>query len=336
MTTEQPMSPILAIARTVGRFLLACMLLGAMESAVAQAFPAKPVKIVVPYPPGGGSDLLARMIGQKLGEKWGQAVIVENRAGASGLIGADLVAKSPGDGYTVLMGATAELALSVVVNKKMSYNPEKDFAPVIMVSIAPLLFVVHPSLSAKTMGEYVALAKKQPGRIGYSTPGNGSAHHIAGEWLRLVAEVDINHVPYKGGGQQLGDLVGGQIESGFLPLSVAAPHLESGKLRALAVISTKRSPQVPGVPTLEESGIRGVDVSQWRGILVPSGTPPEIVKKLHADFAEVLGRPEVLARMSEIGEEPVGGTPEKFREFIRTEIAKFRHLVRETRLAIDG
>lgn len=317
--------------------IAAAALLGAavVGSAGAQSYPVKPIRLVVPYPPGGGSDLIARSMAQTLSEKFGQSVIVDNRSGATGMIGTDIAAKSPPDGYTVLVGSVAEVALNVAVYSKMPYNPERDFAPVTLVAVSPLVLAVHPSLPARNVKEFIALAKKQPGEIGYATAGTGSPHHIAGEWTKLLAKIDIIHVSYKGGGPQLVDLMGGHVHSGFLALPVVAPHLKSSKLRGLAVTSAKRSPAIPHVPTLDESGLQGLDVSQWWGVLVPTGTPRDVIAKLHAEFIEIVKLPAIRARMAELGAESVGSGPEQFGEFIRAEIAKYRRIVKEAKITID-
>ncbi len=318
-------------------WIAAAALLGAIviSSASAQSYPVKPIRLVVPYPPGGGADLLARPMAQVLSEKLGQGVVVDNRGGASGMVGADIVVKSPADGYTVLMASSAEVALNVAVYSKMAYNPERDFAPVTQVAFSPLVLVVHPSLPVRNVKEFIALAKKRPGEIGYATAGAGGPHHIAGEWMKLLAKIDIIHVPYKGGGPQLVDLMGGHVHSGFLVLPVVAPHLKSGRLRALAVSSAKRSPAIPEVPTLDESGLQGFDVSQWWGVLVPAGAPRDIIAKLHAELTEIIKLPNIRARMTELGAEPVGSSPEQFGELIRTEIAKYRSVAKQAKIAID-
>ena len=321
--------------------LVAVLMAGALASAGvatgahAQAYPVKPVRIVVPYPAGGGSDLTARPVAQKLNEKWGQSVLVDNRAGATGMIGSELAAKSPADGYTLLLGSVAEIALNLAVYKKMPYSAERDFAPVTLLAISPLVLAVHPSLPARNLKEFIALAKKQPGEIGYATAGNGSPHHIAGEWMKMLAGINVNHVPYKGGGPQLVDLMGGHVHSGFLALPVVAPQLKQGKLRALAVASDKRAAAVPDIPSMDEAGLKGLAVSQWWGLLVPSATPREIVAKLHADAVEVVKLPEIRARFADLGAEAVGNTPAEFGEFIRSEIAKFRKIASASNISVQ-
>lgn len=304
-------------------------------AAVGQNYPAKPLRMVVPYPAGGGSDLMARPISQKLNEKWGQSVVVDNRGGATGMIGTEIAARSPPDGYTLLLGSVAEIALNGAVYRKMSYDAERDFAPVTLLATSPLVLVVHPSLPAHSLREFIALAKKRPGEIGYASAGNGSPHHVAGEWMKILAHINLNHVPYKGGGPQLVDLMGGHVHSGFLALPVAAPQLKLGKLRALAVTSLKRSQTIPDVPTANESGLRGLDVSQWWGILVPTGTARETITKLHAAIVEIVSTSAMRSRLADLGADPVGNSPAQFSDFVRSESAKFRRIVKEANIALN-
>jgi tripartite-type tricarboxylate transporter receptor subunit TctC len=300
-----------------------------------QAYPTKPNRMVVPYPAGGGSDLIARSISKKLSEKLAQGIIVDNRGGATGMIGTDIAAKSAPDGYTLLLGSVAEVALNVAVYKKMPYNPERDLAPVALVATSPLVLAVHPSLPARSVREFIALAKKRPHEIGYATAGEGSPHNVAGEWMKLLAKIDIIHVPYKGGGPQLVDLMGGHVHSGFLALPIAAPYLKNGRLYALAVTSPKRSSAIPDVPTLEESGLRGFDVSQWWGILASAGTSSEIRMKLSREIAGIVMLSDIKALMAGVGAEPVASSPDQFRDYIRAEIAKFKKIVNETKITIE-
>jgi tripartite-type tricarboxylate transporter receptor subunit TctC len=317
--------------------VLAVVVLGAglVSGAQAQTYPVRGVRIVVPYPPGGGNDLLGRPIAQKLSEKWGQNVAIDNRGGASGMIGADVVAKSAPDGYTILLCASPECALNVTLYPRMAYNPTRDFAPVTQLAVSSLVLVAHPSLPVRSVKDYLALAKVQPGELTYSTVGAGSPHHIAGEWMKLLTGIKINHVPYKGGGPQLIDLIGGHVHSGFVALPVVAPHAKSGRVRLVAVTTAKRSPTIPDVPTLAESGLAGFDISQWYGVVVPAGTPANINTKLHADLAELLRLPDVNSRMADMGAEPVGSNPVQFGEFIRAEIAKYQKLVKATGITIE-
>lgn len=315
---------------------LAAILSTVSGTALSQQYPTKSIRMIVPYPPGGGTDLLARTLTQGLTEKLKQNVTVENRSGANGMIGAEIVAKSAADGYTVLTATSAEVALNVAVYDKMPYNPERDFAPVSLLATSPLVLAVHPSLPAKNVKEFIALAKKRPGEISYASGGAGGPHHVAGEWMKLIVKIDIIHVPYRGGGPLLVDLMGGHVHTAIVALPVVAPYAKAGKVRALAVTSAKRSPALPEVPTLDESGVRGLDVSQWWGVLVPTGTPSNIVTKLHADLTEIIKLPKIKARMTiELGMEPVGNSPAQFSEIIRTDIAKYRKIVKEAKIKID-
>ncbi len=319
----------------ITRRIAAIALLAVAFGAGAQSYPVKPVRIVVPYPPGGGNDLLARMTAQKLGEKWKQTLVIDNRGGASGMIGAEAVARSPADGYTLLLCASPECALNTTLYPKMSYDPTRDLSPVTQLAVASIVLAVHPSLPVRNAREFIALAKKRPGELAYSSVGAGSPHHISGEWMKLLAGINITHVAYKGGGPQMVDLMGGHIHSGFVALPVIAPYLKSGRVRVLAVTTANRSPVIPDVPTLGEAGLAGFDVSQWYGVVVPAGTPAEIVGKLHADFAEMIGLPDIRTRMADLGAVPVGSTPAQFGEFIRAEIAKYRKIVKETGITIN-
>ena len=326
----------MAQASIVARIAAAALLgLAVIGGAGAQSYPAKAVRFVVPYPPGGGTDLLARPMAQNLTEKWGQSVVVDNRSGANGMIGAEIVVKSPADGYTLLMGTSAELALNVAVYRKVPYDPERDLAPVTLVAVSPLVLVANPSLPVKNVKEFIALAKKRPGEISYASGGAGGPHHMAGEWMKLLAKIDIIHIPYRGGGPLLVDLMGGHVHSAIAALPVVVQHVKSGKLRALAVTSAKRSPAIPEVQTLDESGLQGLDVSQWWGVMVPAGTPRDIITKLRVEFIEMVKLPDIKTRMSELGAEPVGSGSELFGELIHADISKYRRVAREAKVAID-
>jgi tripartite-type tricarboxylate transporter receptor subunit TctC len=307
----------------------------AAGTALAQPYPSKPIRIVVPYPAGGGSDLMARSISKKLNERLKQNIIVDNRAGATGMIGTDIAAKSPADGYTLLLGSVAEMALNVAVYKKMPYNPERDLAPIALLATSPLVLAVHPSLPARSIKDFIALAKKRPREIGYATAGEGSPHNVAGEWMKLLSSIDILHVPYKGGGPQLVDLMGGHVHSGFLALPIVTPYLKNGRLHALAVTSPKRSSAIPEVPTLDESGLRGFDVSQWWGIAAPAGTSGDILMRLSSEIAGIVMLPDMKALMAGAGADPVASSPDHFRDYIKLEITKFKKIVSEAKIAIQ-
>jgi tripartite-type tricarboxylate transporter receptor subunit TctC len=317
---------------TIGLAVVISVFSGA---ALSQQYPMKSIRMVVPYPPGGGTDLLARSIIQLLGEKLGQNVTVDNRSGANGMIGADIVAKSPADGYTVLLATSAEVALNAAVYRKMPYNPERDFAPVTLLANSPLVLAIHPSLPARNVKDFISLAKNRPGEISYGSGGAGGPHHVAGEWMKLIAKINLIHVPYKGGGPLLVDLMGGHLHTAIIALPVVAPYVKTEKVRALAVTSAKRSPALPQVPTLNESGLQGLDVSQWWGMLVPAGTPRDIVARLHNDVIGIVKLPKILARMTELGMEPVVTSPSQMGELIHSEIVKYRKIVSEAKIVID-
>ena len=318
-----------------GRIFCFALLAALAPGAYAQGYPGKAIRMVVPFPPGGGTDLLARPIAQELSERMGQSVIVDNRGGGNGMIGADIVAKSSADGYTVMMATSAEVALNVAVYSKMTYDPERAFAPVTEVAVSPLILVVPLTLPARNVAEFIALAKQRPGQMSYASGGAGGPHNVAGEWMKLLAKIDLIHVPYRGGGPLLTDLMGGHVDSAVAALPVVVAQVKAGRLRALAVTSAQRSPALPDVPTLSESGLAGLDVSQWWGVFVPAGTPRNIVAKLHDQVVDIIKLPNVVARMGELGAEPVGSSPEQFRAFMHAEIAKYRKIVKLTRIKID-
>jgi tripartite-type tricarboxylate transporter receptor subunit TctC len=309
--------------------------IAAAATAHAQQYPVKPIRMIIPYPPGGGTDLLGRPMAKILGDKWGQNIIIDNRGGASGMVGAEIAARSPADGYTILMSASGEVSLNVALYPKMSYDPVRDFVPVTQLAVSPLVLVLHPSLPAKTLKEFIALAKKRPGEITYSSVGAGSPQNMAGEWLNLLAGIRLVHVAYKGGGPQLTDMLGGHTASAFFALPVAAPHLKSGRLRPVGMTSEKRSSAFPEVPTFSESGLPGFDVTQWWAIWAPRGTPPEIVARLHAEFSAMTKLPEIRERMASLGAEPVGGTPEQLGSLVRSEIAKYQKIVRDANIKLE-
>lgn len=318
------------------RVLVSLLLIGLAGGVSAQAqYPVKAMRMIIPYPPGGGTDILGRPIAKLLGDKLGQQILIDNRGGASGMVGAEIAARSPADGYTILMSTSGEVALNVALYPKMSYDPIKDFVPVTQVGVSPLVLVAHPSLPVKNVNDYVALAKKHPGSISYSSIGSGSAQHMAGEWMRLLAGIDIIHVPYKGGGPQMTDLLGGHSPSGFLALPAAAPSIKNGRVRAIGMTSAKRSSAFPDVPTFAESGMPGFEVSQWWAILVPRGTPNDIVTKLHTEISAIVKSAEMKGRMADLGVDPVGGTPEQLGELVRSEIAKFRKIVADAKITLN-
>ena len=301
----------------------------------AQGYPAKPIKIIVPYPPGGTSDILARAVGQKLTEQWGQPVIVENKPGATGNIGADFVAKSPPDGYTVLLADIGSLAIAPSVVTTLPFDPVKDFAPVVMVAYSPHLLVVHPSVPAKDVKELIALAKAKPDSLNFAVSGLGGANHLAGIDFEQRARIKWAYIPYKGGSQALTDMVGGQAQVMFNGMVATYPFVKDGKLKALAISSAKRFPAVPDIPTVAESGMPGFETGSWQGIVAPAGTPAEIVKKMHGTVMSILATPDMKDRLDKAGAEVRAMSPEQFGAFIRSEKERWAKVVKESGAKFD-
>jgi len=310
-------------------------LAAASTLAAAQAWPSKPIKFIVPYPPGGTSDILARAVGQKLQEKWGQPVVVENKPGATGNIGADFVAKSPPDGYTMLVADIGSLAIAPSVVKELPFEPVKDFAPVVMVAYSPHLLVVHPSVPAKDVKELIALAKAKPDSLNFAVSGLGGANHLAGIEFEQRAKIKWSYIPYKGGSQALTDMVGGQAQVMFNGMLATYPFVKDGKLKALAISSAKRFPAVPDIPTVAESGMPGFETGSYQGIVAPAATPPEIVNKLHATITQILGTAEMKDRLDKAGAEVRAMTPEQFGAFIRAEKDRWAKVVKESGAKFD-
>jgi tripartite-type tricarboxylate transporter receptor subunit TctC len=303
----------------------------AAATASAQAYPNRAIRMIVPYPPGGGADITARPIAQMLSERWGQPVVIENHGGASGMIGADIVAKAPPDGYTIMVSASAEVALNVALFPKMPYDPVKDFAPITLATVTPMALVVHPSMPVTSLKEYIAHAKAKPGAIAFGSAGAGSVHHFAGEWLKMLTTVDIVHVPYKGSGPLMTDLVGGHTPSGFATLLPAMQHMKTGKLRALAVTTQKRAPLLPDVPAIAET-LPGFDVTQWNAVWAPAGTPKDVLEKLSAEITRIVQSPDYKARMLEQGSEAVGSSPSELAAFQKAEIDKYRKIAQQANI----
>ena len=306
-----------------------------IPQALAQPYPSKPVRIVVPYSAGGGTDIVARAVGQKLGEKWAQTVIVDNRVGANGIIGADAVAKAPGDGYTLLMSTPAEVSTNPHLYPNIPYKAERDFAPITLIAITPLVIAVNPGVAANNVQELVALARAKPGTLGFATPGNGSTQHLSGEMLMAIAGIKLVHVPYKGAGQSIPDVIGGQVPVGIYGALTINQHAKAGRLRVLAVTTPKRSSAAPDWPTLAESGFPGFDTSLWFGLLAPAATPKEIVDKVHDDVFAALKLPEVKERIGAQGGDIVGNTPAEFTAFISAESAKYARIIKQAGVKLD-
>ncbi|MEX0960171.1 MAG: tripartite tricarboxylate transporter substrate binding protein [Burkholderiales bacterium] len=308
----------------------------ALSAAGASAqYPEKPIRIIVPYTAGGTSDILARAIGQQLSESWGQPVLVENRPGANGNIGAALVARSPADGHTVLLADVGALCISASVYTRLTYDPARDLAPVVMVSYSPHVLGVHPSVPAHSVQELIALAKSKPGILNFATAGVGSAPHLAGIEFALRTGVKWTYIPYRGGSQAVADVVAGHADVLFNGMLPTYPHVTGGRLRALAVSSAQRAPAAPDIPTVAESGLPGFETGSWQGVLAPAGTPRAIVDKLNAGIRRILATPELRRRLAEQGTEVRAGSPDALHEFMQTEIARWAEVVEEVGVRID-
>ena len=316
-------------------FLLFLLTLLLPFAAAAQTYPSKPIRLIVPFAAGGTTDVIARLVGQKLTEALGQQFVIDNRPGANGNLGTEIAVKAQSDGYTLVMSYDGTMAINPSMYRKLPFDPLKDLAPIASVAQVPLLMVVHPGVPATNVREFVALAKASPGRINYSSAGHGSTGHLTGELLKARAGIDIVHVNYKGGGQAVQDLLGGQIQMLMTGLATVEGHLKGGKLRALAFTSAKRVPGAPDVPTLAESGYPGLEVASWYGILAPAGTPQDIVRKLNADINRILQAPDVRERLTALGTEPTGGTPEQFAETIKADTARWAKVVIDAGINVE-
>src|SRR5687768_17390149 len=303
--------------------------------AAAQPYPSKPVRLVVGFPPGGPTDIIGRLVGTKLTEYFKEQVIVDNRPGAGGNIAADYVAKAAPNGYTVLLTHPATHAISPALYSKLPFDEVRDFAPVSQLVTVPNILVIHPSLPARNVRELVALAKKNPGAINFASGGSGTGGHLSGELFKTMAGIDMVHVPYRGGAPAITDLVAGQVQVMIDNMQALLPYVRSGRLRALAVTPSARVPVVPELPTIAESGVPGYDVSSWFGLVVPAGTPQAVIDRLHADSVKAVRAPDVAARFADLGATPVGSTPEEFRMFIATEIAKWGPVVKASGARVD-
>ena len=302
----------------------------ASSPAPAQPWPAKPMRIVVPFPPGGGTDIGTRILAQKLQEAWGQAVVVENKPGAAGIVGTELTAKSAPDGYTFMMGNIGTHAINVSLYRQLSYDPVKDFAPVSMVADLPLLLLVHPSVPAKSVRELIALAKSQPGKLNFSSSGAGGSMHVAAELFKSMAGVDMVHIPYKGGAPAVADLISGQVPLSFATVLETIQFVKAGKVRALAVTNDRRSIALPDLPTISEAGLPGYQSISWLALFAPAGTPRDIVNKMSAETVRILKLPDVRERLLAQGAEPIGSTPEQLAAILAQDIAKYAKVIRES------
>ncbi len=298
----------------------------------AQGYPNKPIRIVVPYAAGASTSLVTRAVGQKLTEAWGQPVIVDNRGGAGGAIGTEIVAKSPPDGYTLLLGT---FGINSAVYSKLSYDPVKDFAPVILLATVANILAVHPSLPVTSVKELIALGKEKPGKLNYGSSGNGSTSHLSGEMLKSMAGISMTHVPYKGGAPMMADLLGGQLEVMFDQVPAVLPHVKAGRVRALAVTTARRSAAAPEVPTVAEAGVPGYEMTVWYALMAPAGTPRDIIGKLNTEMVKILNQPEFKQQMLAQGAELSSSTPEQLAEIIRTDLAKYAKVAKEAGATLD-
>jgi tripartite-type tricarboxylate transporter receptor subunit TctC len=300
---------------------------------MAQPYPSKAVRMIVPYPPGGGNDTLARLFAAKLSDRLGQQFVVENRPGAGAMIGTEAAAKSAPDGYTILLSSIATHALSPNLYSRVPYDPVKDFAPITLLGIAPTVLVVNADLPAKSLQELISLAKKQ--QLAYASGGNGTPPHINAEVFKSLAGIDLLHVAYKGGGPALVDLMAGRVQAMLDTAASAMPHVRSGKLRALAISAPRRSPELPELPTFAEAGLPQYDTNAWYSMHAPAGTPPAIVRRLNAELVAILKDPEILARFKQLATDPVGNSPEEFAAFVRAELDKYARIIKAAGIKLD-
>jgi tripartite-type tricarboxylate transporter receptor subunit TctC len=299
--------------------------------AAAQQYPNRPVRLIVPFPAGGPNDIIGRLVAQKLAEPLGQQVIVDNRAGAGGNIGTDLVAKAPPDGYTLLSGGMGSLVMNPII-EKVPYNPLRDFAPVILMASAPNVLVTHPSLPVRDVKGLIALARAHPGQLNYGSGGVGSTPHLSGALFNALARVDIVHVPYKGNAPAITDLLGGQVQLAYLGIPPVQPHIQGGKLKAIAVTSARRSAALPQVPTVMEAGVPGYELSPWYGVLAPAGTPADIVAKLNAAIGNIVRTPEMTEKLAAIGAEAETTTPQQYGARLKADIEKWTGVIRQAKI----
>jgi len=314
--------------------VLGLAVLAAAGASAAQSYPARPLRIVAPLAPGGTTDIVARMLAQRFTDAWGQAAVVDNRPGAGGNIGNQIVAQAPPDGYTLLM-AVPPLTINPSLYRKAGYDPIKDFAPISLVASVPIVFAVHPAVPARSVKELIALAKAKPGSLNYASSGSGGGPHLAAALFADMAQIEVVHVPYKGSGPAMSDLLGGQVQMQFSGLPPLLPFIRSGRLRALAVGGTQRSAALPDVPTIAESGLPGYEAASWQGLAAPAATPRTIVDAVQKEIARYVALPEAKARFAEIGAEPVGGTPEAFAAFIRSEVVKWAKVIKQSGARVD-
>jgi tripartite-type tricarboxylate transporter receptor subunit TctC len=325
------------VGRALGLLALALAAFVAPGPARAQPpadWPARPVRFILPFPPGGGTDILGRLIAERLSASLGQPVVAENRGGAGGNVGAEAAAKSAPDGYTIVLVAPT-LAISPSLYSRLNYDPVKDFAPVSLVATVPNVMITNPSVPANTLKEFIALAKTKPGEMNFGSGGSGTSNHLAGELFNIVAGVKLVHVPYKGVNLAMNDVLSGRVQLAFIGIPAAAPHIKAGKLRALALAAPQRSAVLPDVPTADEAGLTKFEVTTWYGILAPAGTPRTVVVRLNGELGKIMHSPELRERLDALATDPVTSTPEEFADLIRREIVKWSEVVREAGLKAE-
>jgi tripartite-type tricarboxylate transporter receptor subunit TctC len=314
--------------------LLVLAALGAVPAWAQDMYPSKPVKFILPFPPGGGTDILGRLIGEKLAASLGQPVVIENRGGAGGNVGAEAAARSAPDGYTIVLVAPS-LAISPSLYSKLNYDPVNDFAPIGLVASVPNVMVTHPSVPAQNLAEFIALAKAKPGGMNFGSGGSGTSNHLAGELLNLVADIKLVHIPYKGVNLAMNGVLAGEVHLVFIGIPVPAPHIKAGRLRALAVLAKERSPILPDVPTAAEAGLPDFDVTTWYGILAPAGTPRPIITRLNGELVKIMRSQEMKERLATLATDPLTSTPEEFGAYIKREIAKWGDVIRKAGLKAE-
>lgn len=326
----------MSMQTTTKTIRLALVIAGfAATNAFAQAYPSKPIRLIVPFPPGGGNDVIARVVGQKLSERFGQPVIIDNRAGSNGIVGLQALAQAAPDGYTIGVGAAGPMAVNPSLYEKLPYDPVRDFAPITNMVIFPLLLVTHPSLPAKNMRELIAQATAKPGQIFYASPGNGNSGHLAGELFNSLAKVNTTHVPYKGQGPAVTDLLGGQVQMLYSSIPSVLPYVQQGRLNAVAVGSAQRLKSLPNIPTIAESGVPGYEAYSWVGMIAPANTPKEIVTRLNREIIDILKQKDVEEKLNQQGAIPVADTPEQFSSYIAAEIKKWGAVVKMANIKVD-
>ena len=316
-------------------FAVFATLLSVSAASKSQSFPAKSIRWISPWPAGGANDIFSRAIGQKIAESLGQQVLVDNRPGAAGTIGSDLAAKAPADGYTVVMGSSPTHAIAPALYPALPYDPVRDFAAVTLVGSVPNVLVLHPSVPARNVKELIAVAKARPGKLNFASTGNGTSQHLSAELFKFMAGVDMVHIPYKGTAPALTELVAGQVDLAFENMPALIPHIQAGRLRALAVTTSKRSAIMPELPTIAEAGLPGYDASVWFGVFVPAGTPRPVIDRLHAEILKALQTPDLKSRMVSMGTEVSGMGPDDFSAYVRKEIPKWANLVKAAGVKIN-